>query len=66
MLIAVALASGVALIVPTLGKGSGLSPQDMVQLMNREKAVVIMICLQVLENYCPSWMRYQPGPAHNR
>lgn len=44
MLIAVALASGVALIVPTLAKGSGLSPQDMVQLMNREKAVVIDVC----------------------
>ena len=44
MLIAVALASGVALIVPVLGKGSGLSPQDMVQLMNREKAVVIDVC----------------------
>ncbi|MFM6999600.1 MAG: rhodanese-like domain-containing protein [Limnohabitans sp.] len=44
MLIAVALASGVALIVPVLGKGSGLSPQDMVQLMNREKAIVIDVC----------------------
>ncbi len=44
MLIAVALASGVALIVPVLGKGAGLSPQDMVQLMNREKAVVIDVC----------------------
>ena len=44
MLNAVALASGVALVVPTLGKGSGLSPQDMVQLMNREKAVVIDVC----------------------
>ncbi len=44
MLIAVALASGVALVVPTLGKGSGLSPQDMVQLMNREKAIVIDVC----------------------
>jgi len=44
MLIAVAMASGVALVVPTLGKGSGLSPQDMVQLMNREKAVVIDVC----------------------
>ena len=43
MLIAVALASG-ALIVPVLGKGAGLSPQDMVQLMNREKAVVIDVC----------------------
>ena len=44
MLIAVALASGMALIVPVLGKGAGLSPQDMVQLMNREKAVVIDVC----------------------
>jgi rhodanese-related sulfurtransferase len=44
MLIAVALASGVALVLPTLGKGSGLSPQDMVQLMNREKAIVIDVC----------------------
>jgi len=44
MLIAVALASGVALIVPVLGKGRGLSPQDMVQLMNREKAIVIDVC----------------------
>jgi rhodanese-related sulfurtransferase len=44
MLIAVALASGVALMVPVLGKGTGLSPQDMVQLMNREKAVVIDVC----------------------
>jgi len=44
MLIAVALASGVALMVPVLGKGSGLSPQGMVQLMNREKAVVIDVC----------------------
>jgi rhodanese-related sulfurtransferase len=44
MLIAVALASAVALLVPVLGKGSGLTPQDMVQLMNREKAVVIDVC----------------------
>jgi rhodanese-related sulfurtransferase len=44
MLITVALASGLALIIPTLGKGSGLSPQDMVQLMNREKAIVIDVC----------------------
>jgi rhodanese-related sulfurtransferase len=44
MLIAVALASGVALLVPVLGKGAGLSPQEMVQLMNREKATVIDVC----------------------
>ncbi len=44
MLVTVALASGVALLVPVIGKGSGLSPQDMVQLMNREKAVVIDVC----------------------
>jgi rhodanese-related sulfurtransferase len=44
MLITVALASGVALLFPVLNKGSGLSPQDMVQLMNREKAIVIDVC----------------------
>ena len=44
MLITVALASGVALLFPVLNKGSGLSPQDMVQLMNREKATVIDVC----------------------
>ena len=44
MLITVALASGVALLVPVLNKGSGLSPQDVVQLMNREKATVIDVC----------------------
>ena len=44
MLITVALASGVALLFPALNKGSGLSPQDMVQLMNREKAIVIDVC----------------------
>lgn len=44
MLITVALASGVALLFPVLYKGSGLSPQDMVQLMNREKAIVIDVC----------------------
>ncbi len=40
----VALASGVALMLPALTKGSGLDPQAMVQLMNREKAVVIDVC----------------------
>ncbi len=44
MLVAVALASGVALLVPVMGQGRGLTPQDMVQLMNREKAVVIDVC----------------------
>lgn len=44
MLITVALASGGALLLPVLTKGSGLSPQDMVQLMNRDKAVVIDVC----------------------
>ena len=39
-----ALASGLALLLPTLNKGQGLSPQDMVQLMNREKAIVIDVC----------------------
>ena len=44
MLIAMALASGLALLLPNLNKGQGLSPQDMVQLMNREKAIVIDVC----------------------
>ena len=44
MLLLVALASGVALMLPVLTKGSGLDPQAMVQLMNREKAVVIDVC----------------------
>lgn len=44
MLITVALASGLALLFPALNKGQGLSPQDMVRLMNREKAIVIDVC----------------------
>ncbi len=44
MLITVAVASGGALLFPVLNKGAGLSPQDMVQLMNREKAIVIDVC----------------------
>ncbi|WP_090141451.1 rhodanese-like domain-containing protein [Limnohabitans sp. DM1] len=44
MLVAVALASGVALLFPVLSAGRGLGPQDMVQLMNREKAIVIDVC----------------------
>ena len=44
MLISVALASGVALLFPVLSAGNGLNPQDMVQLMNREKAIVIDVC----------------------
>ncbi|PIT73963.1 rhodanese-like domain-containing protein [Limnohabitans sp. G3-2] len=44
MLITVALASGAALLFPVLSAGKGLNPQDMVQLMNREKATVIDVC----------------------
>lgn len=44
MLLLVAVASGVALMLPALAKGSGLDPQAVVQLMNREKAVVIDVC----------------------
>jgi rhodanese-related sulfurtransferase len=44
MLLLVAVASGVALMLPALTKGSGLDPQAMVQLMNREKAVVVDVC----------------------
>jgi rhodanese-related sulfurtransferase len=44
MLLAMTLASGLALLMPVLKKGGGLDPQAMVQLMNREKAVVIDVC----------------------
>jgi rhodanese-related sulfurtransferase len=46
MLIAVALSAGVMLLLPTLqGAGQGvLTPSGAVQLINREKAVVIDIC----------------------
>ncbi|MDP4613565.1 MAG: rhodanese-like domain-containing protein [Limnohabitans sp.] len=44
MLLAMALASGLALLLPVLSKGSGVDPQAMVQLMNRDKAVVIDVC----------------------
>ncbi len=44
MLLAMALASGLALLLPVLTKGGGLDPQAMVQLMNRDKAVVIDVC----------------------
>ena len=47
MLFAVAAASGALLLWPTLGKGGGadgLSPTEAVQLMNREKAVVVDVC----------------------
>jgi rhodanese-related sulfurtransferase len=44
MLLTIALASGFGLLLPVLKKGGGLDPQAMVQLMNREKAVVIDVC----------------------
>lgn len=46
MLIAVALSSGVMLMLPALqGAGQGgLTPAAAVQLINREKAVVVDIC----------------------
>lgn len=47
MLFAVALASGAMLLWPTLTSGGvpgGLSPTDAVQLINREKAVVVDVC----------------------
>ena len=44
MLLAMALASGLALLLPVFTKGGGLDPQAMVQLMNRDKAVVIDVC----------------------
>ena len=46
MLILVALASGGMLLWPSLtgGGGAGISPADAVQLINRERAVVIDVC----------------------
>ena len=45
MLLLVALSSGLALLWPVIGKGGGgLTPTEAVQLMNREKAVVIDVC----------------------
>ena len=46
MLIAVALVSGGMLLTPMLtgGGGAGLTPAAAVQLINREKAVVIDVC----------------------
>ncbi len=44
MLLVMALASGLALLLPVLTKGGGLDPQAMVQLLNRDKAVVIDVC----------------------
>jgi rhodanese-related sulfurtransferase len=47
MLFAVALASGGMLMFPILTSGGGvdgLNPGEVVQLMNREKAVVVDVC----------------------
>ena len=46
MLISVALASGIMLMLPTLqgAASAGLSPNQAVQMINREKAQVIDVC----------------------
>ena len=47
MLFAVALASGGMLLFPIVTSGggaAGLNPAEVVQLMNREKAVVVDVC----------------------
>ena len=44
MLILIALTSGGALLWPVLSQGKGLNPAQAVQLMNRDKAVVIDVC----------------------
>ena len=47
MLFAVAIGSGVMLMLPAMGKGGGahsVSTAEAVQLMNREKAVVVDVC----------------------
>ena len=46
MLIAIALSSGFFLLLPVVqgAAGAGLSPNEAVQLINREKAVVVDVC----------------------
>ena len=45
MLIAIALTSGIMLMLPTLqNAGGGLTPDGAVMLINREKAVVVDVC----------------------
>ena len=47
MLIVVAIGSGVMLMLPNMGKGGGadsVSANEAVQLMNRDKAVVVDVC----------------------
>ena len=47
MLFVVAIGSGALLMLPNLGKGGGadgVTPNEVVQLMNREKAVVVDVC----------------------
>jgi rhodanese-related sulfurtransferase len=46
MLLAIALSSGFFLLLPVLqgAAGAGISPTEAVQLMNREKAVVVDVC----------------------
>ena len=45
MLIAIALTSGIMLMVPALQNGGGgLTPDGAVMLINREKAVVVDVC----------------------
>ena len=44
MLLTVALTSGLALLLPVLMQGNGLSLAQAVMLMNRDKAVVVDVC----------------------
>jgi rhodanese-related sulfurtransferase len=45
MLISIAVASGALLLWPVIqGAGGGLTPEGAVQLINREKAVVVDVC----------------------
>lgn len=46
LLISIALASGALLLMPVMqgAASTGLGPNDVVQLINREKAVVIDVC----------------------
>ena len=46
ILVAIALVSGVLLVLPVLqgAAGAGISPSEAVQLMNRDKAAVVDVC----------------------
>jgi hypothetical protein len=51
ILVAIALISGFFLVLPVLqgAAGAGISPAEAVQLMNRDKAVVVDVCPRICQ-----------------